>query len=125
MDASPEALPEKRAHPRFELGPGVFAVVKSDGETLGEVLNVSEGGLALKYVAGLGTRIPKGTLDVFATKGVSYLIDVPVRTVSDFEIPNNVDFSTIRLRRMGVAFENLTQAQRQSLRDFIKENRAN
>lgn len=116
---------EKRRYPRFTIGRGVFTVVKSEAETLGEVLNISEGGLALRYVAGLGARTPGGTLDLFASGGVSYLTDVPVRTVTDVEVPNDVDFSTIRLRRMSVAFERLNKHQQQALRNFISENRAN
>jgi hypothetical protein len=72
----------------------------------------------------LGAPIPEGTLDLFATGGVTFLKGVPVRTVSDVEIPNTIEFSTIRLRRMGVAFQNLTQPQKQALRAFLRENGA-
>ena len=116
---------ERRVQPRFEMNRQIFTVVKSDGETLGELLNISQGGLALSYVVGLGSRIMKGTLDVFAAGGISFLKDFPVRTVSDSEIPNDVDFSSIQLRRMGVVFENLTKTQQQALRDFIMKNKAN
>lgn len=92
---------------------------------MGEVLNISEGGRALRYVAGLGAKVPRGTLDLFASGGVSYLTDVPVRTVTDVEVPKDVDFSTIRLRRMSVAFERLNKNQQQALQNFIFENRAN
>jgi len=121
----PQAHHEDRKHPRFKVDQQVFTVVKGDNETLGEVLDVSEGGLALKYVAGIGSPVSEGLLDMFATGGKVYLKDVPVRAASDFELPNEVDFSTIRLRRMGVAFKNLTDPQQQAIRDFIRENGAN
>lgn len=113
---------ERRRSPRFDLRERVFANVKADGEALGEIMNVSEGGIALKYLADNGPAVGRATLDIFES-GRMVLSNVPARTVSDMELPNDFDFSTIELRRMGVAFEHLTQAQRQTLQGFIQEKR--
>ncbi|MGM0426933.1 MAG: PilZ domain-containing protein [Thermodesulfobacteriota bacterium] len=119
---------EKRRHPRFKVQSGVFALVKSGGQTLGEVVDVSEGGLALTYVADSGPAVKEGALGalhLFKSGGVSYLRDVPVRTVSDIELPNEVEFSIIPVRRMGVEFGALTEPQQEKLHGFISENAVN
>ncbi|MCF8084009.1 MAG: PilZ domain-containing protein [Deltaproteobacteria bacterium] len=116
---------EKRRHPRFQVQSTVFALVKSGAYTLGEVLDVSEGGLALTYVADSGPAVKEGALHLFGSGAISYLRDVPVRTVSDIELPNEVEFSTIPVRRMGVEFGELTETQQQKLRGFISQNALN
>jgi len=122
----PQIDGEKRRHPRFEVRSGVIAVVKSDAaHTLGEVVDVSEGGLALTYVAESGPAVAGRTLDLFGSGGIWYLKGVPVRTASDVEMPNEVPFSIIEMRRMGVAFGALADTQQRQLRGFILENRAN
>jgi len=114
---------EKRRYPRFEVRRDAFAAVKSGDHTVGRVLDVSEGGLGLTYVDGLGWAEKEGTLDLFAPGGIRYLSDAPVRAVSDFEMPGEVPFSSIVLRRMGVAFGALSDAQQRQLRGFILESR--
>lgn len=122
----PQIDGEKRRHPRFEVHSGVIAVVKSDAaHTLGRAVDVSQGGLGLTYVAELGAEVEVGTLDLFAPGGMWYLRDVPVRTASDVEMPNDVLFSIVGMRRMGVAFGALTDTQQRQLSAFISENRVN
>jgi len=122
----PQIDGEKRRHPRFEVRSGVIAVVKSDAaHTLGQTVDVSQGGLGLTYVAELGPAVEEGTLDLFAPGGIWYLKGVPVRTASDVEMPNDVPFSIIEMRRMGVAFGVLTDTQERQLHGFISENRVN
>ena len=96
--------------------------MKSGAYTLGEIVDVSEGGLALTYAADPGPAVKEGGLHLFGSGGVSYLRDVPVRAVSDVELPNEVEFSTIPVRRMGVEFDALTETQQQILHGFISEN---
>jgi len=96
----PQIDGEKRRHPRFAVRSGVIAVVKSDGaHTLGQAVDVSQGGLALTYVAELGTAVEEGALDLFAPGGTWYLRNVPVRTASDVEMPNDVPFSIVDMSR--------------------------
>lgn len=121
----PQMDGEKRRHPRFEVRPGVFGAVKSGAHMLGDVVDVSEGGLALTYVAELGSLVEEGVLHLFGSGGISYLKNAPVKTVSDIELPNDVPFSTIKIRRMGMEFGMLSDIQKGQLRGFIAENRAN
>ncbi len=116
---------ERRKAPRYRVKENIFALVKCGTETVGEVLNIGEGGLALKYLADDGVDLGRARVDLFAGAEIWYLTDLPVSTVSDFELPITQEFSTIRVRRMGIAFGALTEAQHRKLCAFIQENRAN
>lgn len=110
---------ERRRHTRFKAPEGVFAEIKAGARTVGQVLDVSEGGVALKYLDGARPMPASATLRLFATGGKSHLADVPVRTVSEFAIPNQTSFTGMVVRRLGVEFGELDEARQKQLREFI------
>ena len=117
---------ERRKSRRFKIGEGIFAHVTSGIQALGKVLNLSEGGLAMEYVGEESSTMGRGTLlYLFGNGGKSYLANVPVRTISDFEIPREFAFSSLTSRRMGMAFEELTQTQISRLYDLIGKSNTN
>lgn len=116
---------EKRQYTRFNVRSGVFAHLNSNAPTVGEVLNVSEGGLAFKYLNGLSSSPKHSTLNVFALGGKFFLRDIPVNKVSETEIPAEMDFASLSMKRIGLAFEDMTENQQKDLRKLILEKRAN
>lgn len=116
---------DKRRFARFKASKGVYAHLDSDSQPIGEVLDVSKGGLAFKYMAEFGSAAKHSKLSVFALGGNLFLRDVTVKTVSDTELPIETDFSSIRMRRMGLEFESMTESQQKALREFILKKRAN
>ena len=121
-----QADAERRSAPRVKVQEGIFAHLTFGDQTLlGRVLNVSEGGLALEYLATTGSSLGKTTLHLFGSGGRSYLMDAPAKTVSDIEIPRDITFSSLSLRRIGIAFEDITWAQESQLHSFIRENSIN
>ncbi|MCG6881534.1 MAG: PilZ domain-containing protein, partial [Deltaproteobacteria bacterium] len=104
---------------------GIYAHLDSDIRAIGEVLNMSRGGLAFKYMAEFSSAAKHSKLNVFALGGKFFLRDVPVKTVSDTEMPIEIDFSSIRMRRMGLEFENMREDQKAALRELILEKKAN
>jgi hypothetical protein len=121
----PQIEIDKRRFARFELSKGIYAHLDSDIRAIGEVLNMSRGGLAFKYMAEFSSAAKHSKLNVFALGGKFFLRDVPVKTVSDTEMPIEIDLSSIRMRRMGVEFESMTEDQKTVLRELILEKRAN
>ena len=121
----PQIEIDKRRFARFELSKGIYAHLDSDIRAIGEVLNVSKGGLAFKYMAEFSSAAKHSKLNVFALGGNLFLRDVPVKTVSDTEMPIEIDFSSIRMRRMGLEFEDMTEDQKAALRELILEKKAN
>jgi len=115
-----QADAERRSSPRVEVQEGIFAHITSGA--MGRVRDVSEGGLALEYLAKIGSSLGKTTLYLFGSGGRSYLVDAPVRMVSDIEIPRETTFSPLMLRRMGIAFGDLTRAQKSRLYVLIRKS---
>jgi hypothetical protein len=87
----------------------IFVLKTSGTHTVDGVFDVSGGSLVLKYAKESCSQLGAGRLHIFGTGGVSHLANVPVNTVSDIELRNDVEFSTIRVRRMRVAFKGLTE----------------
>jgi hypothetical protein len=109
---------ERRKHKRFEVPIGVFVAFRPHDTKLGEIVDISTGGLAFRYLA---TKEPSNgscKLKIFPTEGDSYLNDVLFETITDFgtyEIP----FTSITMRRSGVQFGELTHNQMSQLQHFI------
>jgi hypothetical protein len=69
-------------------------------------------------------------LDIHLTEGEISLDRVPIKAVSDYEIPNTVLFKTVdeippscrTMRRCGVQFGDLTQHQRSQLQQCIRNH---
>lgn len=121
----PQIDSEKRRFTRFKVCEGVFAHLNSEGSMIGEVMNVSEGGLAFKYLNDLSLPPKHSTLNVFTLGGKFFLRDLPVKTISNTEMHREMDFSSIRMRRAGMAFGAVTESQRNALRRLILEKKAN
>jgi len=105
-----DAKLDLRRYRRFMAREDVFAVLRNQVNEVGQIINVSEGGLAFKYMAEQPLPSDRYELDVFLAGRREFLWrGVPHRTILDIELSPNVPFSTIRMRRRSVAFENLTE----------------
>ena len=110
---------EKRKHLRFQTHEGSYAVLKTDSIKVGQIINISKGGLSLCYI-GNGKPI-KGlhNIDIFFSSKQFYLKGIPFISVSDFYIDNKVPFSTILMKQCGGQFGELTHSQIYQLDYFI------
>lgn len=111
---------DRRKDNRYEIKGIAFAVLKSNSEEeLGQIINISRGGLAFQYFVG-SRRIEKAKqLDIMLTKKGVYINKINIRTVSDFEIVNELPFSTIAKRQQSVCFDQLTEEQQNQLELII------
>ena len=109
---------ERRKPKRFEVPIGAFVAFRPRDTRLGEIIDISMGGLAFRYLA---TKEPSNgscKLKIFLTEGDSYLNDVLFETITDFgtyEIP----FTSITMRRSGVQFGELSHNQMSRLQHFV------
>lgn len=113
---------EKRRYRRFPVRDKVFVKITGAQEVVGEVINFSEGGVGLKYLAEKGLPLGKAAVDLFGPGGKSYVRGVPAMTVFDFQIPTEKVFPTFGVRRMGVAFGPLTDTAQDQLHSLITEH---
>lgn len=111
---------DKRRHERLAVPEGTFAVLKSDSVIVGQIINISSGGLAFCYVAN-GLRIA-GTflVDIFLREKDFYLKKIPFEIVSDYYLENEIPFSTMKIRRCSGRFGNLAKNQATLLESFLQ-----
>jgi len=57
-----DALLEQRKHKRFRPQDGTYAILRGPGKKLGQVINISRGGLAFRYID-IGER-PKRSFEL-------------------------------------------------------------
>jgi hypothetical protein len=120
---------DRRRERRFQIHGGGFAVLRPYFYKQGQIIDVGKGGLAFRYVTSM--EVPNESLrsntslDIFPpecqTLGVPItwcLREVPVKTVSDFELVR-ISFGSTAQRRCSVKFGELTQDQESALEDFI------
>ena len=111
---------ERRKYTRFRAKDGALIEVRSHRGRLGEIIDISKGGLAFRYID-IGDR-PKGSfeLDIFLKEKGFRLERVPARTISDLKMTKYFPYSSTKTRRQGVQFGDLTQTQISKLDHFIK-----
>ena len=113
---------ERRKHKRFQVEPGVVALLTPrwpHPTMVGDVLDISSNGLALRYIAdeAPSDRL-SSELTLVSPEHSFRLAKLPIRAVSDFEIAK-VPFSFAAPRRLGLQFGELTQDQTSQLEYLI------
>ena len=112
---------ERRQHKRFRVQPGRVAVLTPrwpQSTIVGDILDISERGLALRYVADEAPSNRSSHLTIVSAKPNFHLGKLPFKTVSDFEIAK-APFSSMAPRRLSLQFGELTQDQTARLEHFI------
>jgi hypothetical protein len=115
---------ERRQHKRFQGEDGALAVLRPPwphSTILGQIIDISMGGLAFRCIVGEGWSYGSCELSIaFADHGF-YLSRVPVKTVSDFEIAR-MPFASMAPRRRSVQFGEMTHKQVSHLKHFIQNH---
>lgn len=111
---------DKRANSRFRVKDLTFVKLQSESKVdIGQLLDISKQGLALRCFVDEEKPREYSSLGIFLSGGEFIVDDVPFRTVSDIELNNNPQFSTIILRRYGLQFKDLTPEQVEKLDKFL------
>lgn len=111
---------ERRKDKRFGAKLGTFIVLRPDYTKLGQIIDVSAGGLAFRYMAGETSAVHSAEMDIFAGSNGFHLPGIPFETVSDLETGRDIPFTSIAMRRRSVKFGELTESQASELRHFIR-----
>ena len=113
---------ERRKNQRFKAAQGAYAVLGSVTSKLGQIEDISMGGLAFKYLADEARSNGTGELDIIIRQNRLCVKNIPIQTVSDFELARENAFSTVRLRQQGVQFVELTSDQASQLEFILKHH---
>jgi hypothetical protein len=140
-------LRERRAHQRYRLKKGAFAmlqtgssglnditgmsmgeigmaVIKSKPVKMGEIKNVSHSGLSFHYPAGgtngLSARLSTRKIDIVLAENAIWLKGIEFITIADTEVDEGRPFAPIKTNQQRIQFINLTAGQRALLDRLIK-----
>ena len=114
-----ELIVERRKYKRFRVQDGAFVMFGPDSAKVGQIIDMSMGGLAFRYISSKEQSNRLFELDIFLTDRSFYLEKVPVKTISNLKIANESPSVSTTTRRHGVQFENLTDNQISELRYFL------
>jgi len=115
-----EALVEGRQHRRFTVHNGGFAALCNAFTALGQIIDISRGGLSFRYVAREARTYGSAELRILMTDGSFCFEKVPFKTIWDSEMPREFSFGDITMRHCGVQFGALTHRQKVDLEYFIR-----
>jgi len=125
MNCQPVTSPsvDRRKHKRYAMKGLAFAILKSDSdEELGQIIDLSRGGVAFQYFVGSKRLLTAEYLNIMLAKNSLYIDKIKVRTVFDFEIENKLPFSSISKRQQSLCFEELTAEQKIKVDYLIKHH---
>jgi hypothetical protein len=115
-------LPDRREYRRFRTREGTFAVLRNHSIRLGQVVDISRGGLAFQYIPDEQAFAGSCAVDILLTGKGLCVSGISSRVVSDFEIEDMPPMTTIPVRRCGVRFESLESGQESQLQGFIQSH---
>ncbi len=111
---------ERRKHDRFQVKDGTFASLCGNFAALGQIRNISQGGLAFRYVSSRACSKGSPALRISSTDGTFDLLRIPFNAVWDRPMPNGYSLGLITIRHCGVQFNGFTDEQRFDLKCFFK-----
>jgi len=115
-----EGLIERRKHQRYKVKGKAFAVSSPDYKNLGQIRDISKGGLSCQFIENGEQTKNSNEIEIFSAVGDFYLKKLPVRTVLDFEIDNTVSSNSIPMRQWSMQFGKLNYLQRLLLNFFLQ-----
>ena len=111
---------ERRHYERLEVQSGAFASLSPQFAIIGQVVNISQGGLAFRYVASVPRSPETHRLNIVLTDGSFCIEKLNFRSVWDVPTPQEFACGLITYRHCGVEWGRLDSAQRADLAYFMK-----
>lgn len=116
-------IKERRKHQRYDMKDVAFAILKADREEeLGQIVNISLGGLAFHYFIGNRDFQKADRLDVLLADRGIHVEDIKFDVIEDYELVNELPFSSITKREQRVIFSDLSDEQKQGIDSFIRRH---
>jgi c-di-GMP-binding flagellar brake protein YcgR len=97
-------------------------LLSESGEDIGQLLDISQGGISLRYFADDQELQKYSQLDIVLS-GVSFSIDnIAFEIVSDIKMTDGSFSRLSDLRRYGIKFDKLTSDQQSKLKYFLQNH---
>jgi c-di-GMP-binding flagellar brake protein YcgR len=119
-----EQTTDRRQHKRYSVQDGVFAVLGPFPTKMGQIIDISNGGLSFYHRNGLDSEPDTYELSILFDDNQNSINYGPLKfqaqVVSETDIKDNAESNTTPMTRCGLAFEDLTYYQRSWLADCIQ-----
>ena len=114
---------ERRAHTRNTINEGGYALLRDDGtHRLGQVLDMSQGGLAFCYLPDSDDDLEgQVSLTLFYSGNGFFMENIPVRVVYEDRIPAKVLVGSLTMHKCAVEFTQLSEEQRLGVEEFLEK----
>ena len=113
-------ITEQRQHKRFQVPKGAFVGLGHHDTQVGQIIDVSMGGLAFRYVASNVRSHECAELKILRTDGSFSCDSIPFKTIWDCSTPQDFSLGSLTLRHCGVQFGKLGDDQKFDLKYFIE-----
>ncbi len=133
IKARKKQINEKRRHKRFKAREGAYAAISPSSHKLGQIVNISLGGLVFKYID-KETREQGETKEeqgektedrLFLGSGGQFVDNIPFKTIEEIEISESPSFSFLKMKMKRVEFKELDFDQIFQIENFIRNNMVN
>jgi len=109
---------ERRKHHRYQVPNLVIAVPQKSQSQVARIVNISKGGMAVRYVDQTDWLGEASEIDILVNSNF-FMTSVPIESIRDFKVNNQVSFSIIRERQCCMQFGTLSPAQEHLLDEMI------
>jgi len=116
---------ERRKNKRYKAIEGAYAAISPNSHKLGQIIDVSMGGLAFKYIDTSNDDMENEALSeetIFLSSMGYYVGDLPFKTIADYEVTNAPSFSSMKVRKRHVQFNDLSFKQLFDLDYYLRNN---
>ena len=118
---------ERRKSKRYEAVNGAYAAISPRSHKLGQITDISMGGLSFKYVDTNNGDIKNDNQNhseesIFLSSMGFYVGDLPFKTISDEEVTSALSLSSMKVRERKVQFTDLSFKQLFDLDCYLKNN---
>lgn len=116
---------ERRRNKRFKAIEGAYAAISPNSNKLGQIIDISMGGLSFKYIDTENTSQELGKRNeesIFLSSMGYYVGDLPFQTIDDYEMTDMPSFSSMKVRKRHVKFTDLSFKQLFDLDYYLKNN---
>jgi len=120
--ATKKRIIERRKNKRYKAKEGAYAAISPHSRKLGQIIDISIGGLSFKYIDNNEEKEDEPERSIFLSSLGYYVGELPFKTIEDYEITNSPSFSSMKLRKRRVKFAELSFKQLFDLDFYLRNN---
>ena len=113
---------ERRKYTRFQMKPGAYAVLSPNLVKLGQIIDISLGGLAFRYIRYGTSEIEQPDNGILLYGKNMYVDRIPFDIVADVKLSKPGIFSSVLMNKYSVQFKALNNDQMNQIESFIKSH---